>query len=169
MAISLILFAQEIVQLLSTKEYVKALPIVPVIIISYVFLYLYTLFANYSFYYKKTGYISLATLVTLVNIVLNYLLIPRFGYIIAAYTTLFSYILLFVFHYTVIRFILKTKNLINVRPIIGKSVYVFGAFGFVLFQFKLLNNIFIIYLFKIIILVIVSYTMFYIPFKKVKS
>ena len=32
------------------------------------------------------------------NIGLNYLLIPRFGYIAAAYTTLFGYLFLLVFH-----------------------------------------------------------------------
>lgn len=47
-------------------------------------------------------YISIATaLATVINIVLNYLLIPYGGYVIAAYTTVIGYFAALVFHYCV--------------------------------------------------------------------
>ena len=42
----------------------------------------------------------MATIVAaVVNIVLNYLLIPKYGYVAAAYTTLISHIILVIMHY----------------------------------------------------------------------
>jgi len=109
-AISLVLFSQELVIILADQSYHKALNLVPIIIISYVFVFLYTLYGNYSFYRKRTGLISIATLSAgFINIGLNYWLIPKFGYVAAAYTTLFSYIFLFLFHYFNVKFVLKEK------------------------------------------------------------
>ena len=42
-----------------------------------------------TFYYKKSGFIAFASIVAAaINIILNYILIPRFGFVAAAYTTL---------------------------------------------------------------------------------
>jgi O-antigen/teichoic acid export membrane protein len=117
-AISLILFSKEIVMILADKSYYAALDLVPIIILGSVFIFFYTLFANYSFYRKKTALISTATLLAGgINIGLNYWLIPKFGYIAAAYTTFFSYMVLFIFHYINARFIVgeevvKLKNIV---------------------------------------------------------
>ena len=90
-AIVLTAFSQEVVIIMADKSYYSSLSLIPIIILGYVFVFLYTLYANYSFYRKKTLLISIATLLAGgVNIGLNYLLIPRFGYIAAAFTTLIS-------------------------------------------------------------------------------
>lgn len=51
------------------------------------------------YYHKKTIYISIGTIgAAVVNVVLNYIFIPKFGYVAAAYTTLFSYAMYYLFH-----------------------------------------------------------------------
>ena len=57
---------------------------------------------------KKMKYISIATCIAaLINLVTNAYFIPRFGYLAAAYTTLFCYGLLLLAHFVVTRFVLK--------------------------------------------------------------
>ena len=41
------------------------------------------------------------------NIILNWFFIPRYGYIAAAYTTLVTYLIYFVFHYLIVKKIVK--------------------------------------------------------------
>lgn len=49
-------------------------------------------------YYKKTKYVMYpAAIAALVNLALNYIFIKAYGYMAAAYTTLFSYILMALF------------------------------------------------------------------------
>ena len=125
-AIGLILFSKEIVSLMAAEEYHTALPVVPIIVIGYVGVFLSTLYASYSFYRKKTGLISLATLFAGgINIGLNYWLIPIYGYVAAAYTTLVSYFLLFLFHFLNVKYILKEKDIISLRRVLSN-------FGFII-------------------------------------
>lgn len=108
----LILFSKEIVIIMADKKYYDALEIVPIIILGFTFVYLYTLYANYSFYRKRTWLISLFTLIAaIVNILLNYIFIPKYGYTAAAWTTLFSYFILFLLHYGNVKFILKEQTI----------------------------------------------------------
>lgn len=109
-ALGLILFSEEIVMLMASQNYYVALRIIPIIILANVAIYLYSLFSNYAFYRKKTGLISLFTFISgLTNIGLNYIFIPKYGYIAAAWTTLVSYVILFVSHYINSKYILKEK------------------------------------------------------------
>ena len=127
-AISLILFSKEIVMILADKSYYAALDLVPIIILSSVFIFFYTLFANYSFYRKKTALISTATLLAgAINIGLNYWLIPKFGYIAAAYTTLFSYIVLFILHYINARFIVGERVIKLKKILIDFLIIILGT------------------------------------------
>lgn len=111
-AIFFICFSKEITMLLSEPSYYESVQIIPVIILSYVFLFLYTLFSGISFYEKRTGLISINTLIAAaINIGLNYWLIPKYGYQIAAWTTLFSFACLFGLHYINSKFVLKYNKL----------------------------------------------------------
>ena len=98
--IALIAFAPEIVSVFAPPEYYDAIYIIPPVAMSGFFMFAYTFFAAFEFYYEKTGYISIATVIgAVVNIILNYIFIRVFGYYAAGYTTLFCYILYAVFHY----------------------------------------------------------------------
>ena len=57
-------------------------------------------FVRFQYYYKKTRWISLVTAIGAgVNVLLNFILIPVFGYYVAGYTTLAGYILYAGLHY----------------------------------------------------------------------
>jgi O-antigen/teichoic acid export membrane protein len=156
-AMTLILFSKEIVIILADESYYAALDLVPIIILSYVFVFFYTLFANYSFYKKKTVLISIATLIAgALNIALNYLLIPKFGYIAAAYTTLFSYIVLFVLHYINARFIVGEK-VISLKKIVIDFLILLLGIAIYLTILKIINIYIILFIFKLTIFIIVFY------------
>jgi O-antigen/teichoic acid export membrane protein len=107
-AVILVLFAPEIVMAMAERRYYMAIDLIPVIVFGYVAVFLYTVYSGYSFYLRRTGWISLATLLAGgLNIALNYWAIPIWGYVAAAWTTLASYVLLFVFHYLIARFVLR--------------------------------------------------------------
>lgn len=118
MALGLILFSQEVVHVMADSSYHEALNLIPVIVIGGMGYFFYLLYSGYAFYKKRTGIISIVTLLAgFLNIFLNYLLIPRFGYSIAAFTTLVSYFVMFILHYLNVRLFLNCKVLIKFRPI----------------------------------------------------
>ena len=61
---------------------------------------MYNLLANVEFYCKKARWITLSTVTAaIVNVVLNAIFIPKYGFVAAAYTTLVSYLVLLVMHW----------------------------------------------------------------------
>lgn len=98
------LIAPEVLYLLGPEEYQAGVYAVPPIVCVAFLTALYNLYSNVEFYYKKSGRIASATVVAAItNVVLNYLLIPRIGFIAAAYTTLISNAILVVMHYLAYR------------------------------------------------------------------
>lgn len=96
----LIAMAPEIVSFFAPGEYMNAIWIIPPVAMSVFFMFVYTFFAAFEFYYKKTQYITIATVIgAVINIVLNYCCINKWGYYAAGYTTLVCYILYALFHY----------------------------------------------------------------------
>ena len=84
----------------------SALPIIA----SGYFIFLYTFPVDIEYYYARTKLIALCTsIAAVINIVLNVMMIGRFGYISAAYTTLVTYVLYFVLHYYISRRIYARK------------------------------------------------------------
>lgn len=103
-----VLIAPEIMKLLFTKSYFEAVWSIPPVAISVFFMFLYSSFVSIESYYEKTKYIMYVSVACgLVNIGLNYLLIPVLGYIVCGYTTLFSYILFATLHYLCMRRVCK--------------------------------------------------------------
>lgn len=122
-AFALILFSREMVLILADKQYHEALSIVPIVIISYVFFFLYTMYVNFAFYHKKTHLIALFTIIAgVINIGLNYWLIPIYGYEIAAWTTLISYALLFIMHYLNVKFVIRPEWITKLRVLLPNFV-----------------------------------------------
>lgn len=106
-----LMIVPEIIYVLGGKSYLSAIYCLPPLITSCVFQFIYTMYVNIEFYQKKTIPVAVATMIaTAINIFLNILFIPlnvEHGYVIAAYTTLVGYIVLFVLHY----FTVKTMKL----------------------------------------------------------
>lgn len=95
----LILISPEIIKILSDRKYWIGMSIVPPVILANFFIFAYTLYVNVEHYYKKTLSITLNTIIAAVlNIVTNFIFIPKFGYIAAAYSTLFAYFISLLLH-----------------------------------------------------------------------
>ena len=101
-SIVVILISPELVKILGDEEYWSASYSVIPIVAGGFFAFLYTIPASVEYYYEKTKFIAVGTIAAaIINVVLNLIFINKFGYIAAAYTTLFTYILYFVFHYII--------------------------------------------------------------------
>lgn len=100
----MIMFAPEIVYVLAGPKYTGAVYLIPTLSASVFFGYMYQLFSRVELYYEKKSYTVISTMsAALLNIVLNALWIPKFGYTAAGYSTLTSHILFCVMHYYFLR------------------------------------------------------------------
>ena len=101
-AIGLIAISPELIYILGGERYsVGKYVAIPLIVASF-FIFLYDMVVLGEYYTKKTQYIMLTTmLAALLNIITNYIFIRKFGFIVAAYTTLFSYFIYLLLHMTV--------------------------------------------------------------------
>lgn len=155
----LIMVAPEVINFFAPAAYQEAIWTIPSVTMSVFFMFLYTFFATFEFFYEKTKYAAGATIGSaLLNVLLNYIFIPRFGYIAAGYTTLFSYIVLAILHYYFMRKVCK-EYLNDIRPynpqlIIGIAIgSMFLGFGFM----ATYENILIRYMLIITILIILVF------------
>ncbi len=99
-----VLFAPELIWILGGDKYAEAAYIVPPIMLGYGFKFAYTNYVNVEQYEKKTGIISIGTLIAAgFNVGANLLFIPIYGFEAAAYTTLAGFVLLFLIHYFISR------------------------------------------------------------------
>ena len=102
--ILMILFAPEVIRIFAPPEYSAAIWTIPPVAMSVYFTFSYDLFAKFAFYYEKTVFIMTASVISAaLNVLLNYLLIPVFGYVAAGYTTLICYIIYTASHYYFMR------------------------------------------------------------------
>ncbi|MCK4664611.1 MAG: oligosaccharide flippase family protein [Bacteroidales bacterium] len=152
-AFLLILFSREMIIVLADKKYYVALDIVPIVIISYVFFFLYTMYVNFAFYHKKTYLIAIITIVAGgINIGLNYWLIPLYGYKVAAWTTLVSYACLFVLHYFNVRFIIKPEWITKLKVLLPNFFIMIGFVLLYTFVNVKMQNIYLLFVMKVLLL-----------------
>jgi O-antigen/teichoic acid export membrane protein len=96
------LFAGELIMLLTPARYHESAKYVAPVLLGYLFLGYYFNVGVAIFYYKKTKVLPLLTGIAAVcNITLNYLLIPRFGAIAAAWNTYACYAIMFTVYYII--------------------------------------------------------------------
>lgn len=86
------LLAPDIMIVLGGNAYMEAVYVIPPVIVGYIFCMIYSLYACVERFYKKQKWFAIiSSTAACTNIVLNLWLIPKFGYIAAAYTTLIGY------------------------------------------------------------------------------
>lgn len=106
-AVLLMLVCPEIILIMGGQKYTESRYTVIPIVLGMYFAFLYALPAAIEYYHKKTKLIALGTVcAAIINIVLNAIFIPLFGYVAAAYTTVVCYVLYFFFHLFIARRIL---------------------------------------------------------------
>ncbi len=120
------LVAPELVLIFATKEYLEAIYIIPPIALSVYFIFLYVVFANVEFYFEKTTFATIVSVIAaLVNVITNYCFIKMFGYYAAGFTTLLCYVFFAVMHYWNYTRVLKEHNelkgIFNIHQIIAIS------------------------------------------------
>ena len=97
----------EIILVLGGQQYYGAVYCLPPLITACSFQFIYTMYVNIEFYEKKTLGVSISTMIaTALNIILNIVLIPlrpEYSHVIAAYTTLLSFIVLFILHFFLVK------------------------------------------------------------------
>lgn len=97
--IGVILVGPEVVMVLASEKYWEGIKIIPPVVLANYVIFAYTLYVNIEHFYKKTAYITVNTLIAAgSNLILNYIFIPQYGYVAAAYTTLVSYLVAFILH-----------------------------------------------------------------------
>lgn len=112
LTLAFITVAPDAIKILSphAKDYWEAKWVIAPVALGTLMQYFYTNYVNVELFHKKTPIIAISSIAAaFVNYGLNALVIPRYGYISAAYTTLLSYIFLMLFHYIATRFVIGEK------------------------------------------------------------
>ena len=127
-ASSIILFSPEISALLAPESFQGGIVLVPIIVISYLISDQSAFYAKYILFDKRyIAYTPLAVIISgVINILLNYLLIPKYGYRIAAITTLISYLSMFAFYYYIAHKAMS-KEILRLRYILKPLLLVIAA------------------------------------------
>lgn len=104
MIIGIILVAPEILIIMSPQEYWSGKVLIAPIVLASFFVFLYSISVNLEYYYKSTKIIAVNTIIAAtINIILNYIFIPKYGAIAAAFTTVAAYAVSFGIHYRAAR------------------------------------------------------------------
>lgn len=164
----------EIIWVFAASEYYEARWIVPSVACSVFFSFQYNLFSIVEFYFAKTKSIMIEScFAAILNIVLNYIAIPIYGYIAAAYTTLACYILLSISHAVIACVTLKKNNIrigevYNLKFVISLSVLMSLTMFFMLGVYDVTGIRYMI-LFSIAVLLLKYKEQIIGKFKKLKS
>ncbi len=119
LSIGFLLLSREVSKVMVTQEFYLGIELIPIFVSSVFFNFLYHFPANFEFFYGKTIYVSIGTiLAAIVNIILNYYFIIKFGIFGAAIATSISSLFLYIFHYIIaykidkLRFYMKIEYFI---------------------------------------------------------
>lgn len=117
-----IMLTPEVIAILAGAKYAEAVYVIPPVASSMYLILLYNMYSIFEFYYEKTKPVMVCSMLSAgLNVFLNYLFIPKFGYLIAGYTTLVCYLFNSIMHIFVLRKIESTQA--------GSGVSIKGSFG----------------------------------------
>ena len=86
--------------MLAPPSYQEGVYLIPILMVGVFLTGLYCLFANVEFYYESTMMIAVnSCFAAALNFGFNYLLLERYGYTVAAYTTTLCFFIQTLFHY----------------------------------------------------------------------
>lgn len=146
MLLGVIWMAPEIIGIMAGDKYREAIWIVPPVTMSNLLLFYSQLFINVQFYYEKKNSLVWASVGSaIVNIILNAILIPRFGFIAAGYTTLVSYIIFAISNYFTMKKIMKqlgkSYEAYDLRSLvlIALGFIGIGTVGMILYEYMLIR------------------------------
>lgn len=114
-ASAVLCISPELILIFGGREYKDGKEFVLWIVFATIVNFLYTIYYNVEYYYKKTIWIAIGTLAcAILNIVLNYLFLPIVGYQFGAASTVVSYLFLLLFHMIIVRVTIKERVVENI-------------------------------------------------------
>lgn len=169
--IPFLLIIPEVIYLLGGKSYYDVRYIMPIITVGCVCQFIYGMYVNIETYEKKTWIIVKGTaLAAIINILLNYLLIPLYGYQIAAYTTLIGYYSLMIFHWISVKYkIQKYSGIYDSRFLFIVSSILIGSHWIFIVLYKGFLSRYILLGIYLLVLSIVLYEKRDVLFSKTHS
>lgn len=125
LAIGLFTVAPDAIKLFLNSEYLPAMGIVAPICVGIFFQIMYIFFYDVEYYHKKNKNIAIFSVIAaIINILLNFIFIRKFGYYAAAYTTLASYFILTLLHYIGMKKVEK-REIYDIKHFIIISLIIF--------------------------------------------
>lgn len=110
--LGIVITAPEIILIMGGQLYYEAIWIVPPVAATVLLTFYTQLFINIEFYFEEKNYLVAGSILSaLVNIFLNFLLIPKVGFIVAGYTTLISYLIFCLMNYFYMKKACKKNNI----------------------------------------------------------
>lgn len=110
-----IAIAPEAITLLGGQTYIEGIWVVPPVTLGIVCNYIFQHYEHVELHLKKTWYISIGTVIAAgINIILNIVFVRMYGFVAAAYTTLFCYLILMILHHLISTYILRVKLYHNI-------------------------------------------------------
>ena len=141
--VGVLLLTPELMLIMGGNQYYSARFVMPPVIMGCVFQFAYGMYVNLEIYEKKTIVISIGTIgAAVLNIVLNMIFIPKYGYLAAAYTTLVGYAALFIFHYLIVKLLFVQYNDIYDKGfllIIITALLICSSIALVLYRFLIIR------------------------------
>ncbi len=131
-ACGVMLASPEVLIIMGGESYCGAMYVMPPVAFGCVCQFIYTMYVNVEQFKKKTVGMAFASIAAAAsNFVLNWLLVPQFGYVAAAYTTLASYMILLALHVFIVwrlgyAHVYSTKLVLAV--LVGMSVYTLAMY-----------------------------------------
>ena len=156
----IVIIAPEAMLVLAGKEYHEGVWVIPPLAFSVFLIFIYTLLSNFELFYSKNYYVLISSVVgASVNILLNYLLLPMFGFVAAGYTTLFGYLVMCICHMMFISLTcrkekLDIKNLFNFKIVFSVTIILAGACALLMLLYNTLYARYIVLLITILIVVL---------------
>ena len=152
------LMAPEIISIMAPNSYSGAIWVIPPVALSVYFIFLYSLFGNIEFYFEESYFVKIASVLgAVLNIILNMIFMPIFGYIAAGYTTLICYMIFAIAHYLFMKKVCKKhingKRLYDIKNIIINIVILLFISGIIMLLYSFVLIRYIIILLTIIIAV----------------
>lgn len=103
-SIVLCLLGPEVMFVLAPPEYVPAVLVIPPVASSVMLMTCFNLFATVEYYFEETKAVALASIAgAMLNVVLNLVFLPMFGYLVSAWATLACYVAYVAGHYILMR------------------------------------------------------------------
>ncbi|WP_315112826.1 oligosaccharide flippase family protein [Clostridium intestinale] len=148
----------EVIKIMAPTKYWSGIYLIIPLSFSMIFVFLYSLPVHIEYFYKKTKFIAIGTtLATVLNVILNTVFIPIYGFNGAAGITIVSYVILFIFHWVIAKKIDNNKMF---------SKTVIGVCILLAFIYSVITNIFIESFIMRYGSLLIFYTFYYLIFGK---